>query len=149
MNIKQFYATIYEMEDVKNGMYSHKVNKQKINKSIELLTDLNRFSETIDLVFKNWKISTCVNLSNKSINRKAWLGQSSCLYNHKANEKETKAAWFELTEEQRIKANKIAELKINEFEKLWNGKLKSILKLGNKDVTLMEYQMRLNLEWKS
>lgn len=145
----QFYDTIYNMEDVKNGMYSNKVDKENVKKSVKLLSDLNKFNDVIDLVFKEWKISTAINLSNKHINRKAWLGQASCLLNHKANEKETKIAWFELSEEQRIKANKIAEIKINQFEKLWNGKLKSISKLGNKDVTSMEYQMKLNLEWKN
>jgi hypothetical protein len=147
--MKQFYATIYEMECVKNGMYSSFINESKVKKSIELLSNLSLFENEINNVFSNWKISTCVNLSNKSINRKAWLGQSACLIHHSANEKETKKAWFELTEQQQIKANKIAEIKIKEFEKVWNGKLESILKLGSKDATLMEYQMKLNLEWRN
>jgi len=69
--MKQFYATIWEMEDVENGMYSNKINKMQIEKSRNLLANINKFNDTIDLVFKNWKVSTAVNLSNKSINRKA------------------------------------------------------------------------------
>jgi hypothetical protein len=147
--MKQFYATIYNMECVNNGMYSNSINELNVQKSINLLSDLNQFSEAIDKVFVNWKISTCVNLSNKSINRKAWLGQSACLINHSANERETKKAWFELSDEKRLMANYLAQQKINEFELLWNGKLESISKLGSEDATLMEYQMRLNLEWKN
>jgi hypothetical protein len=147
--MKQFYATIWEMEDVENGMYSNKINKMQIEKSKNLLANINKFNDTIDLVFKNWKVSTAVNLSNKSINRKAWIGQASCLFLCKSNEKETKTAWFQLSDEQREMANKIAELKIKQFEAIWNGKLSSISKLGNKDVMSMESQMKLNLEWKN
>jgi len=147
--IKQFYATIWEMEDVENNMYSNRLDKAQVEKSRLLLINPNKFNEVIDLVFKNWKTSTAVNLSNKSINRKAWLGQASCLFHCKSNEKETKTAWFQLTDDEKIKANNIAELKIKQFESIWNGKLNSISKLGNKDVISMESQMKLNLEWRS
>lgn len=147
--IKQFYATIWEMEDVENNMYSNRLDKNQVEKSRLLLIDPNKFNSVIDLVFKNWKISTAVNLSNKSINRKAWVGQASCLFYYQSNEKETKTAWFQLSDEEKIKANNIAELKIKQFESIWNGKLNSISKLGSKDAISMEFQMKLNLEWKN
>lgn len=145
----QYFDTIYKMEDVLNGMYSNSTDEENVLKSINLLSDLEQFDNAIENVFNNWKISTAVNLSNKSINRKAWIGQSACLINHKANERETKKAWFLMTEKQRELANNLAEQKIKKFEKLWNGKLSSISTLGNKDVMSMGFQMRLSLEWKS
>lgn len=146
---KQYFDTIYKMEDVQNGMYSNSINEENVFKSVNLLSNLELFKRSIEKVFDKWKISTAVNLSNKSINRKAWLGQSACLINHNANERETKKAWFLMTEKQRELANYLAEQKIKEFDRTWNGKLNSISTLGKNDVISMGYQMRLNLEWKN
>jgi len=143
---KQFYATIYEQEDIVNGLYSDGISEENVLKSKKLLSNLFEFDNAMEKVFREWKVSTCVNLSNNSINRRAWLGQSSCLIIHECNERETKKAWFMLSEDEQNHANKLAESKITKFEKTWNGKLESISKLGSEDATLMESQTRLILD---
>lgn len=118
--MKQFYAKYTDWEDYQNGMYdSYDLNKKEslINESINLLTDLNKFYKTMNIIIKKWKISTKVNLTNLETNRKAWLGQAACCYNHNCPETLTRIAWSRLTTEQQIKANKTAQKIITEYER--------------------------------
>ena len=64
-----------------------------INKSIELLSDSDMFLEVCKKVVKDWPVSTAVNLTNLSCNRRAWLGQASCCFNHGATELITRELW--------------------------------------------------------
>ena len=117
--MKQFYKEYYYWEDYINGMYNiPKVIEQKkyILLSIKMLSNEDLFLETCKEVLINWKISTKVNLTNKQCNRKAWLGQASCNFKYKVPEICTRFAWKELSINQQQKANKIAELIINNFE---------------------------------
>lgn len=56
------------------------------------------------------------NLSARSKNRVAWLGQSAQCVNHEAVEYETRTAWRLLDDEEREICNNIAEQVIEEWE---------------------------------
>jgi len=121
--MERFYKEYYYWEDYINGMYDLIDNENYyIQKSIELLKNESLFLNTCLDVLKNWNISSKVNLTNKNNNRQAWLGQACCSYLYKSNEICTRIAWSQLTDEQRFKANKIADIIINHFELNYENK---------------------------
>lgn len=118
--MKQFFAPFLDWEDYKNGMYVtpsyEEINTECLN-AIKMLQDRALFDETCKLVLDNWIISSKVNLTNVSCNRRAWLGQASCSYKFKSTETSTRIAWGMLTDKQRIDANSIADKHIRIFVK--------------------------------
>lgn len=117
--MKQFYAKYTDWEDYKNGMYDivdKDIKDDLILKSIDLLKDNELFYNTMLNILRDWKISTKVNLTNKECNRLAWLGQAACSYNHKCPELLTRIAWGKLTDQERNKANRIANKIIKKYE---------------------------------
>lgn len=124
------YHKYTEWEDYKNGMYSSDFMSapeyyELLDKSKELLKDESKFLEIGIKVIDSWVIASEENLTKSSVNRKAWIGQASCSFNHNATEKITKDAWSELTEEEMHKANSVAQKIINYYErknnKIHNG----------------------------
>jgi len=123
--MKQFYAKYTEWEDFINGMYEIPNKKDfdtYVNNSIIMLSDCNMFLNTCKLILLNWNISSMVNLTNKSCNRRAWLGQSACSYVYKSPEICTRIAWSRLTEDERLNANNVADSIINNFEIFYESK---------------------------
>jgi hypothetical protein len=116
--MKRLYHQYWSWEDYKNGMYSQNdLNESDVVKNcIKLLTDLDLFYKNSILVIENWIISTEENLTNKSNNRRAWIGQSACCYYCKANEKQTKLAWKTITDKQKTDANLLADKIIKIYE---------------------------------
>lgn len=117
--MKQRYANYLEWEDYLNGMYEISIDNDEdmILRSVELLSDNIYFESILHKVYKEWPISISVNLSNRSCNRQAWLGQAACSYNHKGNELTTRQAWSRLTGIQRYQANLIADKFIKKYER--------------------------------
>lgn len=118
--MKQIFAPYWDWEDYKSGMYdlvpvsSH---SQLIEIAVDILSDPELFDLILIEVFKEWKVSIDVNLSNRSINRRAWLGRAACCYLYKVPEVLTRIAWKVLTDHQRIEADKIAIKYIQIYEK--------------------------------
>ena len=115
----QYYSHYLNWEDFNNGMYDFlPLSNQEVYvfSSIKMLTDLELFLTTSIKVIGNWPISTAVNFTNKSCNRKAWLGQACCSYAFKSTEVCTRVAWGKLTHKQQFEANNIADNVILNFE---------------------------------
>lgn len=118
--MKQYYHKYTDWEDYKNGMYNEVdlIKKEElVLKSVELLSDKNLFYSVAKKMIKEWKISAKVNLTNINSNRRSWIGQAACCYNHKCPETLTRIAWGILTEKDRIIANKVADKLIKEYER--------------------------------
>jgi hypothetical protein len=127
--MKQYYHNYIYWEDYISGMYdtSAKHNEEElVNLAIKLLSNENLFFDTCKEVIKHWTISSRVNLTNKTCNRKAWLGQASCCYLHGVPEIYTRIAWGKLSSEMQYKANLIAEKIINSFELNYEKKDKEL-----------------------
>lgn len=117
--MKRFYEKYYLWEDFANGMYAtEKLQNESelIEKAKNLLSDVYLFKEASIVMIRDWPISTKVNLTNKSINRKAWIGQAACCHKFGVPEILTRIAWGQLTERKRMDANRVAEQIINHFE---------------------------------
>jgi len=113
--IKKEHYPFYDWEDHKNGMYANRVDGPHIDKSKFLLSNSRRFREAcVEMLFK-WKVSAKENLTDANKNRRAWLGQAACCFNHKATERETKHAWKRMSEDQQKRANAVADKIILEW----------------------------------
>ena len=66
-------------------------------------------------VVASWPRTMLNNLTNKSINRRAFLGHCACCYKFKCPEYITRMAWHELTDMQRILADNEAQIIIDSY----------------------------------
>jgi len=104
-------------EDYKNGLFKkRKTIQDNVQKSFDILSDTQKTDHWFSRL-SEWKYSSELNLSNKSINRQAWIGQAACCMAHGSNEDETKIAWYKLTPEEQSRANAIADYYIVKFER--------------------------------
>jgi hypothetical protein len=117
--MKQIFHPYTQWEDFIHGMYETDLpgdHAAAIAASVEMLANELLFLATaIDMVAA-WPISSAVNLSNVSINRKAWVGQAACCFNHNAPETLTRLSWAMLTDQQRFAANRAADRVIYDYE---------------------------------
>ncbi len=148
--MRQYYADYQKWEDYINGMYNTTLLDKEllVKNAVLLLSDAQKFDKTCKDVINNWKVASAVNLTNKSCNRRAWIGQSACCFEYKVPEILTRVAWGKLTEKQRVSADKIADKHILDYEKLWRQKLRELSGNWNKGM-IMEYQMKLPLDWRN
>lgn len=105
-------------EDSRSGQYdlpSVLDDPYKILISAKLLSTPHEFFNVAMNMIDSWPVAASVNLSNKSRNRQAWLGQASCCYDNGAKEHEVKEAWHTLTHKQQEEANAVAD----EVIQLW------------------------------
>lgn len=103
----------YELwEDYQNGMFRNVKDgneETRIQQAYNLFRNENKLYEEMCFVAYNWKYASEVNLTNNSINHQAWLGQASCCHYCGCGDYETIQAWHRLTNEERQKANDIAD----------------------------------------
>jgi len=117
--MERVYYHYKEWEDYQNGMYddSKKENESElVELGVIMLTDLDLFFDMCKSVIANWPISTKVNLTNKSHNRYAWIGQAACNYTYNVPEILTRISWAKLDYMQQYRANLVADKIVNHFE---------------------------------
>jgi len=84
--------------------------------AVEFTGDHERYGAAMFQVLQLWPISCEHNLSDKSQNRKAWIGHAACAIAIGCPEDIVRQAWHMLTDEQRVAANKAADTAINQWE---------------------------------
>ncbi len=84
--------------------------------AVQAMNDTESFFDGMMMVTYEWKNSCLVNLSNKSMNRVAWIGQASMAIKHQIPEEITRIAWSMLSEQKQFEANKMAEIAIKSWE---------------------------------
>lgn len=106
----------YEWEEYKNGMYSTEpLNENRVVKSVALLSDPDLFRSVLIKIIKKWPVTMYYHM-NSSHNKKAFLGQTACNFNHKATDREVREAWSRMNPDQQYKANLIAHKIIKTYE---------------------------------
>jgi hypothetical protein len=120
MNIKQIYHNYTLWEDYLNGMW-RKVSKieecEYLKRAIEFTGNHELYGHYMIEVVNNWRYSCEHNLTDKSINRRAWIGHAACCLAFNCPEYITRMAWHNLTVEQQDMANAQADSAI----KLWEN----------------------------
>lgn len=116
--MNQFFTHYENWEDYKNGMYYGTLNRdeEQIVNAKKILSDPSTFKNILVDLIKQWPVASKVNLTNSSINRRAWLGAAACNFKFNVTETNTRYAWNELNESQQFQANTVAESIITEFE---------------------------------
>lgn len=119
--MNQFYSHHDNWEDFKNGMYCGTISNDTglSDKAKSLLCNPDLFYSTIKKMIVDWPIATKVNLTNKGINRRSWLGHAACSFLYNVPEIITRIAWKEMNEVQQFEANTVAEKCIIEFEQTY------------------------------
>jgi hypothetical protein len=116
--IKQIFHHYSKWEDYKHGLYDSSCDyfDEKLNLSCELLRNEDDFYRVATDCLSKWKFSAEQNLSDYSINYQAYIGQASCCFNHKAPFYVTIQAWWMLSDDQRSKANAVADKVFREWQ---------------------------------
>jgi|WetSurMetagenome_2_1015567.scaffolds.fasta_scaffold500146_1 hypothetical protein len=113
--IKRIYHPYWDWEDFKSGMWN-KVGKESEIKMLPIAIKFTgnhiEYGRAMKRVIYEWPISCENNLTDNSINQKAWLGHAACSIELQIPEYIIRQAWKLLTDEQRILANLQAELYI-------------------------------------
>jgi len=82
-----------------------------------LLSDPTALAEAMRDVIKVWKVSTRENLTNGSLNQRAWIGQAACCLALGVPAFITKSAWNGLSLERQRVANRVAD----QIIETWRG----------------------------
>lgn len=117
MRQKYYHYTLWE--DFQHGMYDEDKDgrEERVKKAVEILTNPELCFQQMTRVTKEWRVATEQNLTNMSINHQAFLGQTACAICAGVHEDETREAWGRLTNEQRYRANKIADAVFMEWRR--------------------------------
>jgi len=115
----RIYHRYEKWECFKNGFFRNVSGQEKISlseKVIELFNDSEKTKEFMLKVISEWKHSCEHNLSNLSLNRVAWLGQSACCIYAKIPYSITMENWRNVPKDKQDIACDIAEKIIKEYE---------------------------------
>lgn len=137
--MKQIYTPWYLWEDYHAGMW-RKVSDQDLwtERAIIFTGNTELYGFNMQIVVNEWPFAMLNNLSNPSVNKRAFLGHCAACYGANVPESITRSAWRLLTDRQRDDADFIAQKIVNE----WRKKYENIFQHGNKDATTMGYQMK-------
>ena len=116
--IKQHYVPYWEWEDWINGMW-RKLPKEKeaefLYEAIIFTSNYIDYGNAMKDVIKAWPRTMLNSLTNPSINKRAFLGHCACSYKINCPEYIVRIAWKELTDNQRILADEVAQETINKW----------------------------------
>ena len=144
--MKQVYIKYWKWECFKAGMWDTVKNEDELLlKAIKFTSNHKLYGEAMREVIYKWKYTMKHHLTNKSINRQAFLGHCAVCYKIQIPEYIVRKAWKLLTNKQRIFADLEAFNTIKDWELWYTTKLHSTLNYGKTDVIQKEYQMKLPL----
>jgi hypothetical protein len=119
--MKRIYHHYKKWEDFKAGMWrkeSKEYEERELPKIIEFTGDHEQYGQAMIEMVKRWKFGCEHNLTNQSLNKRAWVGHAACCFKFGWPEYLVRQAWNLLTNEQRYLANKKADLAILEWQRL-------------------------------
>jgi hypothetical protein len=114
----RIFHTYDKWECYKAGFYKSKkegwTNEQCENEYVRILSNPELFETILKKIITDWKYSCQHYLTNRSMNRIAWLGQAAVCYESGVPSSYS-SAWFLLTNEQMKQANEIAHVYLNKW----------------------------------
>ena len=127
MKIKQLFHHFSKWEDYKHGFYDTTCfnMQEEIYKSVELLSNQDKFYKYAKKVIMEWAYSCEQNLTDPSMNKIAYIGQSACCLANRTPSFATRNAWSYMEEKDQRAANKTARkiLKEWQYKELLKGSL--------------------------
>jgi len=123
--LKQYWTPYWEWEDWLNGMWRtiplESEESEYLKKAINFTGDWVKYGTAMEQVIHAWPRTMLNALTNPSLNKRAFLGHCACCYEFKCPEYIVRNAWKELTEQQRIDADAIAYVLIDQWTEKFNA----------------------------
>ena len=117
----RIYLPYWEWEDFANGLYAVPYDlSSEILAARELLSSRSLYG-AMGAVVDFWPRAARHNLTNLHQNRRAWLGQAACRLAACATAVATRAAWGQLTDDERDMANGAADRILREWGEVERG----------------------------
>lgn len=123
--MERIYHPYWLWEDYKAGFYdnvSGVKKKEYVEKVLEMFNSSELTFLNMNYVIENWKYSCEHNLTNDSLNKIAYIGQSACCFYAGVPNTITMEAWSLLSKERQEISNNIA----NEVLSKWIEKNKNL-----------------------
>jgi hypothetical protein len=118
--MKRIFHHYKKWEDYNAGMWKKIQGKKRdalLKKAIKFTGNADLYGEWMIKVIKQWPITCEHNLTDLSINRRAFIGHCAVCLAINCPEDITREAWHCLTDRQKIDANRKADLAIENWEK--------------------------------
>lgn len=120
--MKQAWVSWDKWEDYSAGMW-RKVLASEFSELLELAMDFTGrhlvYGAAMQKVVFAWPNTMLHNLTNTSLNHRAFVGHCAACFQHQLPESVTRAAWAYLTDQQRMEANQQAQNAIHSW-RIWH-----------------------------
>jgi hypothetical protein len=115
---KQIFHHFSKWEDYKFGFYNTTCEntEEHIKKSVNLLSNQDEFYKYAKRMINEWFFSCEQNLTDPSLNKIAYIGQSSCCLANNTPAFVTRLAWSYIDEFDQLSANKTAKKILKEWQ---------------------------------
>jgi len=116
--MKRIYHPYWLWEDYPAGFYENISGEEKklmIKKVLEMFNSKELTESNMNSVIDNWKYSCEHNLTNDSLNKIAYIGQSACCIFAKVPSSITMEAWSLLTDEVKKRSDAIAKIVLEKW----------------------------------
>lgn len=118
MKFERVYHPIWDWEEIEHNMWGTVVNPgAAVAKAVKFTGDHRLYGRFMLRVVNEWHKSCENALTDYKLNRRAWVGHAAVALAHGIPEDITRKAWGELTDEQRLLANREAERAIQVWER--------------------------------
>jgi hypothetical protein len=117
-NLVRVYHPVHLWEEVTQSNMWGEVEdrKEMLKKAVEFTGDHKLYGSYMFRVIEEWPYSCENALTDRMLNRKAWIGHAACAMAIGCPEDITRKAWGFLTHEQRAMANRQAATAIGKWE---------------------------------
>jgi hypothetical protein len=116
-DVRRIYHSVDMWEEMQFNMWGSVPDKSAaLEQAIEFTGNHKLYGSYMDRVVAEWKFSCENALTDRSINRRAWLGHAACALAIQVPENIIREAWGHLSEEQRVLANNEASRAIAYWE---------------------------------
>ena len=117
---QRVWVPIDQWEEISYNMWGEAPNrKRQLEKAVMFTGNYRLYGKFMKRVVNEWP-NSCLNaLTDKNLNRRAWIGHAACALALRCPEDVTRQAWGYLTDEQRILANCQADQAIQSWEKCY------------------------------
>jgi len=117
VKLDRVYHPYWDWEEIDFNMWGN-VDDRKLwlKRAIAFTSDHKKYGRFMMRVAKEWPISCENALTDRTINRKAWIGHAACALAIGCPEDITREAWGYLDYEQQLLANKEADRAIQFWE---------------------------------
>lgn len=105
----------HEWEDYQAGLYALNWNAG-VDVAIGLLSRPVALLDAMRRAVREWPKAAAHHLTDGGMNQRAWLGWAACGIAAQVPAHMTRAAWWQLTDQERSAANAVADAVIEEYE---------------------------------